>query len=69
MKESIKNIIKAILFIVIPCLSVLISIILNRSEGDMAQAIGLGLLLGLVLDLVYCFILARISIRRDKDTY
>ena len=69
MKESSRNIIKAILFIVIPCLSVLISIISNRSSGGMAQAIGLGLLLGLASDLVYCFIPAQVSIRKDKDTY
>jgi len=69
MKESSRNIIKAILFIVIPCISVLISIIFNRSSGNMAQAIGLGLLLGLASDLFYCFIPAQVSIKKDKDTY
>ena len=51
------KIIKYLMFVIIPSLSVLICLIFKFAQGEKVEEIVFGILLGIVLDLVYLIIL------------
>ncbi|MBO5421771.1 MAG: hypothetical protein J6A67_07500 [Clostridia bacterium] len=51
------KIIKYLMFVIIPSLSVLICLMFNFAQGEKVEEIVFGIMLGLVLDLIYLIIL------------
>ncbi len=62
-----KNLIKCAMFIIIPTVSVLLNILLETAQGETTEEVGFGILLGLVLDLIYAFILICLS-KNDEQS-
>ena len=57
MKKNIINILKYLLFIIIPILSVFLCIAFKIAQGERNEEIVFGIMLGIVLDFVYSIIL------------
>ena len=51
------KIIKYLMFVIIPSLSVLICLMFNFAQGEKVEEIVFGIMLGLVFDLIYLIIL------------
>ena len=60
------KIIKYLMFVIIPSLSVLICLIFKFAQGEKVEEIVFGIMLGIVLDLIYLIILL---LRKRKTSH
>ena len=57
MKKNIINILKYLLFVVIPVFSVLLCMVFRIAQGERTEEIVFGIMLGIVLDFIYSIVL------------
>ena len=57
MKQNMINILKYLMFIIIPFISVLLCIAFKIAQGEINEEIIFGVMLGIVLDFIYSIIL------------
>ena len=63
MKLKIINVLKCLMFLIIPFLSVFICVIFRLAQGEKNEEIVFGVMVGVVLDLIYSIILLFIDIK------
>ena len=61
MRKNIINILKYLMFVIIPILSVFLCMAFKISQGEMNEEIVFGIMLGIVLDFIYSIILLIIN--------
>ena len=66
MKLKIFNILKYLMFLIIPFLSVFICVVFRLAQGEKNEEIAFGVMVGVVLDLIYSIILLLMD---KKSTY
>lgn len=66
MKFKIINILKYLLFIMIPFFSVIINIAFQTAQGEKNEEIIFGIMVGIVMDLVYAMVLWFMDRRSNK---
>lgn len=57
MKSKIMNLLKYLMFILIPVLSVSICVLFRLAQGEKTEEIAFGIMVGILLDIIYSFIL------------
>lgn len=67
MKTKTTKIFEYLLFIIIPLLSVLFCRVLKIAQGEKNEELVIGIMIGLILDLIYFIVLSVIEKHRKKQ--
>ncbi len=63
---KIKNVFKYLMFLIIPALSVILCMIFRIAQGEKAEEIAVGVMIGIVLNLIYAIVLLAAERKPDK---
>ena len=63
---KIKNVFKYLMFLIIPALSVILCMIFRIAQGEKAEEIAVGVMIGIVLNLIYAIVLLAAERKTDK---
>ena len=63
---KIKNVFKYLMFLIIPALSVILCMIFRIAQGEKAEEIAVGVMIGIVLNLIYAIVLWVAERKTDK---
>lgn len=66
MKLKIINVLKYLLFIIIPCFSVILCMAFRIAQGEKTEEIVFGIMLGIVLDFMYSIVLLFMNRKSNK---
>lgn len=66
MEPKIITILKYLMFIIIPFLSVIYNIVFETAQGERTEEIAFGIIVGLVLDLIYAIVFL-IMRKKERD--
>ena len=63
---KLKNAFKYLMFLIIPALSVILCMTFRIAQGEKAEEIALGVMIGIVLNLIYAIVLLAAERKTDK---
>lgn len=63
---KVKNVFKYLMFLIIPALSVILCMALRIAQGERAEEIAVGVILGIVLNLIYAIVLLLVKRKSEK---
>ena len=61
MKMKVRNILKYLLLIIIPIISVVLCIVFRLAQGERIEELVFGVMLGILLDFIYSIVLLFVS--------